>query len=82
MMIFLTDSYGLMRKMEKNCHASCFAFGKYFGHVRSLYGAGELTSAINRIIEDVNHRFVLEVLTRLFVSHDLWHYNKEFNTRA
>lgn len=49
---------------------SCFAFGKYFGHLRSLYEAGELTGAINRIIEDMNHRFVLEVLTRPFVSHD------------
>ncbi len=50
---------------------SCFAFGKYFGHLQSLYDAGELTGAINRIIEDMNHRFVLEVLTRPFVSHDL-----------
>ncbi len=50
---------------------SCFAFGKYFGHLQSLYEAGELTGAINRIIEDMNHRFVLEVLTRPFVSHDL-----------
>ena len=48
-----------------------FAFGKYFGHLQSLYEAGELTGAINRIIEDMNHRFVLEVLTRPFVSHDL-----------
>lgn len=50
---------------------SCFAFGKYFGQLQSLYEAGELTGAINRIIEDMNHRFVLEVLTRPFVSHDL-----------
>ncbi len=49
----------------------CFAFGKYFGHLQSLYEAGELTGAINRIIEDMNHRFVLKVLTRPFVSHDL-----------
>ncbi len=50
---------------------SCFAFGKYFGQLQSLYETGELTGAINRIIEDMNHRFVLEVLTRNFVSHDL-----------
>ncbi len=50
---------------------SCFAFGKYFGQLQSLYETGELTGAINRIIEDMNHRFVLEVLTRPFVSHDL-----------
>ncbi len=30
-----------------------------------------MTSAINRIIEDINHRFTLEVLTRQFKSHDL-----------
>lgn len=48
-----------------------FAFGKYFGHLHELYDAGELTGAINRIIEDMNHRFVLQVLTAPFVSHDL-----------
>ena len=31
----------------------------------------ELTSAINRIVEDVNHRFTLDVLTKDFMSHDL-----------
>lgn len=36
-----------------------------------MYVTGELTSAINRIIEDINHRFVLSVLTRDFVSHGL-----------
>ena len=44
------------------------------GHFRSLqalYERNELTSAINRIIEDINHRFTIEVLTRDFVSHDL-----------
>ncbi len=50
---------------------ACFEYGRYFGHLRTLYEAGELTGAINRIIEDMNHRFVLEVLTRDFVSHDL-----------
>lgn len=46
--------------------------GGHFRHLRSLYEAGELTSAINRIIEDMNHSFLLSVLTRDFVSHDLW----------
>lgn len=50
---------------------SRFAFGKYFGQLQGLYEAGELTGAINRIIEDMNHRFVLETLTRPFISHDL-----------
>lgn len=44
------------------------------GHFRSLYKLfekNELTSAINRIIEDMNHRFTIEVLTRVFKSNDL-----------
>ncbi|MBQ6833783.1 MAG: ATP-binding protein, partial [Lachnospiraceae bacterium] len=50
---------------------SCFEYGHYFSHLHDLYDAGELTSAINRIIEDMNHRFVLSVLTDKFKSHDL-----------
>lgn len=50
---------------------ACFEYGKYFGHLYELYEAGELTGAINRIIEDMNHRFVLSVLTRDFTSSDL-----------
>ena len=45
--------------------------GGHFGHLYSLYEHNELTSAINRIIEDINHRFTIEVLTRPFRSHDL-----------
>lgn len=48
----------------------CFEFGHYFRHLHDLYDAGELTSAINRIIEDMNHRFVLKVLTKDFKSSD------------
>lgn len=49
----------------------CYEDGHHFRHLYTLYEAGELTSAINRIIEDMNHRFLLKVLTRDFVSHDL-----------
>lgn len=49
----------------------CYKYGKYFGHLYKLYESGELTGAINRIMEDMNHRFVLEVLTNDFKSHDL-----------
>lgn len=45
--------------------------GNYFRHLYELYEAGELTGAINRIIEDMNHRFVLSVLTKEFTSGDL-----------
>ena len=47
---------------------------KYEGHFRSLrdlYEKNELTNAINRIVEDMNHRFTMEVLTRDFKSNDI-----------
>lgn len=50
---------------------ACYERGNHFRHLYSLYEAGELTGAINRIIEDMNHRFVLSVLTKDFVSGDL-----------
>ena len=45
--------------------------GGHFRHLYDLYEKGELTSAINRVVEDINHRFTKEVLTRTFSSHDL-----------
>lgn len=50
---------------------NCCMDGSYFRHLQSLYEAGELTGAINRIIEDMNHRFLIRILTKLFKSHDL-----------
>ncbi len=47
---------------------------QYEGHFRSLrdlYERNELTNVINRIVEDINHRFTMEVLTRDFKSNDL-----------
>lgn len=47
---------------------------EYEGHFRSLrelYEKNELTNVINRIVEDINYRFILEVLTREFRSGDL-----------
>ena len=49
----------------------CCQDGEYFRHLQSLYEAGELTGAINRIIEDMNHRFLLRILLSKFKSHDL-----------
>lgn len=45
--------------------------GGHFRHLLELYEADELTSAVNRIVEDMNHRFVLSVLMRDWESHDL-----------
>ena len=50
---------------------SCCKDGGYFRHLQSLYEAGELTGAINRIIEDMNHRFLSRILINKFKSHDL-----------
>ena len=48
-----------------------YQYGGHFRHLLDLYDKGELTSAINRVVEDINHRFTIEVLTRDFVSNDL-----------
>ena len=45
--------------------------GGHFRHLTDLYEAGELTNVINRLIEDMNHRFLLSVLNCDFTSHDL-----------
>ena len=45
--------------------------GGHFRLLYDLYEKGELTSAINRVVEDMNHRFTKEVLTRTFRSSDL-----------
>ena len=42
-----------------------------FRKLQELYEKNELTSAINRVVEDQTHRFTVEVLTREFKSNDL-----------
>lgn len=49
----------------------CYQYGGHFRALYDLYEKNELTSAINRVVEDVNHRFTLDVLTKDFISHDL-----------
>ncbi|MCD8069705.1 MAG: AAA family ATPase [Lachnospiraceae bacterium] len=48
-----------------------YQHGGHFRHLYELYEAEELTSAVNRVVEDINHQFTLEVLTRDFQSSDL-----------
>ena len=43
----------------------------HFRNLYSLYQKNELTRAINRVVEDMNHKFTVQVLTRDFVSHDI-----------
>lgn len=49
----------------------CYQYEAHFRNLRELYDKNELTNAINRVVEDMNHRFTLEVLTRDFHSNDL-----------
>ena len=49
----------------------CYQYEGHFRHLQDLYDKNELTSAINRVVEDINHRFTLEVLTRDWKSNDL-----------
>ena len=45
-------------------------YGEYFNQLRELYDIGELTNVINRIVESMNHRFLLSVVEEKFKSHD------------
>lgn len=58
---------------------ACYKDGRNFRHLQELYDNNELTGAINRIIEDMNHRFVVDVLTREFKSNDLGLARNNFN---
>lgn len=49
----------------------CFKNGRYFRHLKTLYEADELTNAINRIIESMNHDFAVKIITQEFKSNDL-----------
>lgn len=49
----------------------CYQYGGHFRNLSELYEQNELTSAINRVVEDINHEFTVEVLTRDFKSNDL-----------
>ena len=46
-------------------------YGEYLNELRELYNKGELTNVINRIVENMNHEFVLHVIEEQFKSHDL-----------
>ena len=67
-----TDEY-IDSAIAKNIQHSLLYYqdGGHFRHLAELYDRDELTSAINRVVEDINHRFTLAVLTEDFKSHDL-----------
>ncbi len=67
-----TDEYinsAIARNIQRSLR--CYEYEGHFRHLRDLYQKNELTSAINRLVEDINHRFTLEVLTKDFKSNDL-----------
>ena len=67
-----TDEYvdtAIARNIQHSLR--CYQHEGHFRHLRDLYEKNELTSAINRVVEDINHRFTLEVLTQDWKSHDL-----------
>lgn len=49
----------------------CYQDGNHFRNLYELYEKKELTGAINRIIENESHKFLINVLTDDFKSHDL-----------
>ncbi len=67
-----TDEY-IDSAIAKNIQHSLkhYQNGSHFRSLYSLYKSRELTSAINRVVEDMNHQFTRETLTRTFYSNDL-----------
>jgi hypothetical protein len=58
-------SRNIQRSLKNN------RFGNSFVHLKQLYDSNDLTNVINRITEDMNHDFLLNVITRRFNSNDL-----------
>ena len=67
-----TDEY-IDTAIARNIQHSLIGYqnGNHFRALEELFQKDELTSAINRVVEDMNHRFTIEVLTRDFISSDL-----------
>ena len=67
-----TDDY-IDTAIAKNIQHSLrfYQDGGHFHLLYDLYEKNELTNAINRVVEDINHRFTVEVITRDFKSNDL-----------
>ena len=42
-----------------------YQYEGHFRHLKDLYEKNELTNAINRIVEDMNHEFTIKVLTNI-----------------
>lgn len=48
-----------------------YEYGGHFRQLLDLYEKGELTNVINRVVENINHRFTRKVVESTFESHDI-----------
>lgn len=48
-----------------------YQYGGHFRQLLTLYERGELTNVINRVVENINHRFTRSVVESTFKSHDI-----------
>ena len=48
-----------------------YQYGGHFRQLLDLYEKNELTNVINRVVENINHSFTLDVVERTFKSHDI-----------
>lgn len=48
-----------------------YQYGGHFRQLLDLYERGELTNVINRVVENINHRFTKSVIEKTFKSHDI-----------
>ena len=70
--VLSTEKYVDSAIAENLQHSLAFyQYGNHFRGLSELYQNHELTNVINRVVEDMNHRFTFEVLTKLFKSNDL-----------
>ncbi len=58
---------------------ACCEGGGHFRHLLDLYEAGELTNAINRILEGMNKKFLTSIVEKRFTSSDLGNSRKNLN---
>lgn len=67
-----TEEY-INTSIAKNIQHSLkmYQYGGHFRQLLDLYEKGELTNVINRVVEDMNHRFTKSVVESMFKSHDI-----------
>ncbi|MCR5767277.1 MAG: AAA family ATPase [Lachnospiraceae bacterium] len=61
-----TDEYidsAIARNIQHSLR--CYQDSGHFRHLAELFEHNELTSAINRVVEDINHRFTMNILDRI-----------------